>query len=189
MKQAQIEFEYRITEFAGHAELIAQNYANQHYSNFLIVGGDGTISEAINGIFNSDVQNFSRRIAIIPRGTGNDWARFWGLTRNYKKSVQVFIQGKSQKIDKGSVNYCLEGKEKTKFFINSIGFGLDALVAHNTNRLKRYIGSHSILYLIALLLAVFKYKSKPIELSFNDKKIKDSLFTMNIAMVVIVVEE
>ncbi|OJV35894.1 MAG: hypothetical protein BGO29_07300 [Bacteroidales bacterium 36-12] len=181
LKLANIEYEYKITEFAGHAELIAKNYANKKFSNFLIVGGDGTISEVINGIFHSNIENNSRRIAIIPRGTGNDWARFWGLTRNYKKSIDIFLEGKSQKIDIGRVDYFLEEEPKKRFFINSIGFGLDAIVAHNTNYLKRFLGSHSILYLVALLWAVFKYKSKPIHLNYNDVDIQDSLFTMNIA--------
>jgi diacylglycerol kinase (ATP) len=182
LTDAGIAYEHRITEFAGHAVLIARNFAQQAYKNFLVVGGDGTISEVINGIFSADISSSDRlKIAQIPRGTGNDWARFWNMTRDYKHSIQIFLAGKSRKIDIGKVDFILEGESKRHYFINSVGFGLDAAVVHHTNRLKRYVGSHSFLYLLALLSAVFRFKSKPFKLSAQEKTIAGSLFTMNIA--------
>jgi len=182
LEKAGIDYEHRITQFAGHAILIARNYAKQGFTHFMVVGGDGTISEVINGIFGSGI-NFGEPpvIAMIPRGTGNDWARFWGLTRDYKHSIEVFDQGKRKTIDLGKVDFILEGEPMTSYFINSVGFGLDAAVAHNTNRLKRYVGSHAFLYLIALLWAVFKFKPKPAHIVSDEKQIDDVLFTMNIA--------
>lgn len=182
LEKAGIDYEYRITEFAGHAILIARHFAKQNFSNFLVVGGDGTISEVINGIFDTGITHSPKlKIAQIPRGTGNDWARFWGLTRDYRHAIDTFLQGKTRTIDIGKATYVLEGEEKTHFFINSIGFGLDAAVAHNTNRLKRYVGSHAFLYLIALLAAVFKFRPKPAKLQAQEKNIDDVLFTLNIA--------
>jgi diacylglycerol kinase (ATP) len=182
LEKAGIDYEHRITQFAGHAVLIARHYAKRGFTRFMVVGGDGTISEVVNGIFGSGVEfDQPPRIAMIPRGTGNDWARFWGLTRDYKHSIEVFLQGKLQTIDLGKVVFTLEGETVTNYFINSVGFGLDAAVAHNTNRLKRFVGSHAFLYLIALLWAVFKFKPKPARIVSSEKQIDDVLFTMNIA--------
>lgn len=182
LEKAGIEYEHRTTQFAGHAVLIARNFAKNNFYNFLIVGGDGTLSEVINGIFGAGIQHQHKlKIALIPRGTGNDWARFWGLTRDYKHSIKIFLEGKSKSIDIGRADFLLEGESQSRFFINSIGFGLDATVAHNTNRLKRYVGSHALLYLIALVWAVFKFKPKPAKLNAVEKQIEDVLFTMNIA--------
>lgn len=182
LEKAGISYEHRTTQFAGHAVLIARNFAKNDFCNFLIVGGDGTLSEVINGIFGAGISNHhALKIALIPRGTGNDWARFWGLTRNYKHSIKIFLEGKCQSIDVGRADFMLEGEQQSRFFINSIGFGLDATVAHNTNRFKRYVGSHAFLYLIALVWAVFKFKPKQAKLSAAEKKIEDALFTMNIA--------
>lgn len=182
LEEAGIEYEHRTTEFAGHAVLIARNFVKRQFSNFLVVGGDGTISEVINGIFDTQTPLVQPlKIAQIPRGTGNDWARFWGLTRDYKHSIKIFLEGKSRSIDIGRADFMLEGEQQSRFFINSIGFGLDAAVAHNTNRLKRFVGSHAFLYMIALLWAVFKFKPKQAKLSSTEKQIEDVLFTMNIA--------
>jgi diacylglycerol kinase (ATP) len=182
LDEAGIAYEHRITEFAGHAILIARHFARQKFRNFLVVGGDGTISEVINGIFDVHIAHAQDlRIAQIPRGTGNDWARFWGLSSDYKHAIQTFLQGKTLPIDIGKVEFELEGEKQTRFFINSIGFGLDAAVAHQANRLKKFVGSHSILYFFALLGAVFQYKPKMAKISNPEKDIEDYLFTMNIA--------
>ncbi len=182
LKHAGIQFDYRITKFAGHAIKIARYFAEKEYKNFLILGGDGTMSEVINGIFSADIENTSSlKFALIPRGTGNDWARFWGLSADYKESIRVFLQGKIQPIDIGKVEYEMEGSKESHYFINSIGLGLDAAVVNLTHRLKEIFGSHSFMYTVALLGAVFTYKAHKVRIFSDEKTINNSMFTMNIA--------
>lgn len=182
LKNAGILFDYKVTKFAGHAIKIAKYFAEQQYKNFLILGGDGTMSEVINGIFSANIKDTnSLKFALIPRGTGNDWGRFWGLTRDYKNSIEVFLKGKLQPIDIGKVDYDMEGDNETHFFINSVGFGLDATVVNITHRLKEIFGSHSFMYTVSLLSAVFTYKPHKVRILYSDKTIQESMFTMNIA--------
>ena len=87
-------FDYRVTRFAGHASKIARYYVQKGYKNIMVLGGDGTMSEVINGIFNATTKSTQElKIALIPRGTGNDWGRFWGLTADYRKSIEVLLKG------------------------------------------------------------------------------------------------
>ena len=182
LKNAGIQFDYRLTKFAGHAAKIARLFAEKKYQNFMILGGDGTISEVINGIFSAKIEfTASLKIALIPRGTGNDWGRFWGLTRDYNHSLDVFLKGKLQPIDIGKVEYELEGEQQTHYFINSVGLGLDARVVNITHRLKRYVGSHSFLYSIALLFAVFTYRARKVRIRSSNRNIDENMFTMNVA--------
>jgi len=182
LKNAGIQFDYRLTKFAGHAVKIARLFAEKKYQNFMILGGDGTISEVINGIFSANIEfTASLKIALIPRGTGNDWGRFWGLTRDYNHSLDVFLKGKLQPIDIGKVEYELEGEQQTHYFINSVGLGLDARVVNITHRLKRYVGSHSFLYSIALLFAVFTYRARKVRIRSSNRNIDENMFTMNVA--------
>ena len=182
LKHAGIEFDYRLTRFAGHASKIARYFVENGYQNIMVVGGDGTMSEVINGIFSSNIKDTSSlKIALIPRGTGNDWARFWRLTTDYKRSIEVFLNGKIQPIDIGKVEYDMEGVKESHFFINSIGLGLDAAVVNLTHRLKEIFGSHSFMYTVALLGAVFTYKPHKVRIFSEEKTINDSMFTMNVA--------
>jgi len=182
LKHAGIEFDYRLTRFAGHASKIARYFVEKGYRNIMVLGGDGTMSEVINGIFSSNiVVDDSLKIALIPRGTGNDWARFWGLTTDYKKSIDVFLKGKIQPIDIGKVEYEMEGIKESHYFINSIGLGLDAAVVNLTHRLKEIFGSHSFMYTVALLGAVFTYKPHKVRIFSDEKTLSESMFTMNVA--------
>ena len=175
-------FDYRVTRFAGHASKIARYYVQKGYKNIMVLGGDGTMSEVINGIFNATTKSTQDlKIALIPRGTGNDWGRFWGLTADYRKSIEVLLKGKTQPIDIGKVEYDMEGEKEAHYFINSIGLGLDAAVVNLTHRLKEFFGSHSFLYSVSLLLAVFSYRSHKVKIYSNEKNIDDGMFTMNIA--------
>jgi len=182
LKNAGILFEYRVTKFAGHAIKIARLFAEKKYQNFLVVGGDGTLSEVINGIFSANIEvTNSLKIALIPRGTGNDWGRFWGLTRNYDHSIDVFLKGNNQTIDIGKVDFELEDEKLTHYFINSVGLGLDAAVVNITQKLKRLAGSYSFLYTVALLFAVFTYRARKIKIRSTDRNLDESMFTMNVA--------
>lgn len=182
LKHHDIPFDYRVTRFAGHASKIARNFIESGYKNILVLGGDGTMSEVINGIFSAAVETTSDlKIALIPRGTGNDWGRFWGLTRDYRKSIDVFLKAKTRAIDIGKVAYDMEGRKEARFFINSIGFGLDAAVVNLTHRLKEIFGSHSFLYSVSLLLAVFGYRAHRVRIHSNNETISEKMFTMNIA--------
>jgi diacylglycerol kinase (ATP) len=182
LKHAGIEFDYRVTRFAGHASKIARYFIEKNYKNIMVLGGDGTMSEVINGIFSANIEDTSSlKIALIPRGTGNDWGRFWGLTRDYNKSIDVFFKGKTQSIDIGRVEYDMEGIKESHFFINSIGLGLDAAVVNLTHRLKAVLGSHSFLYTLALLGAVFTYKAHKVRIFSDERNITNGMFTMNVA--------
>lgn len=182
LDKAEISHTFIETEYAGHAIKIARENAEKGFRNFLVLGGDGSISEAINGIFSADIKDTSQvKIALIPRGTGNDWGRFWKLKKDDKKSFEVFIQGKSRLIDIGKMTIFNEEKTSYHYFINSVGYGLDAKVNDVTHTLKKYVGSFSLLYTIALLIAVFRYKSTPAQLIINGETRNVKLFTMNIA--------
>jgi diacylglycerol kinase (ATP) len=182
LKQAGIQFDFKVTEYAGHAITIAKHLAELNYVNFLVVGGDGTISEVINGIFSAEIADTSKiKIGLIPRGTGNDWGRFWGLTKDFKYSVEVFLENKVKSIDIGKIDYEYKNEKLTHYFINSVGFGLDAAVCYNTNQMKKYVGGHSFLYTIALLGAVFTYRTHKVSIQSNGKNMNDLMFTMNVA--------
>jgi len=182
LKQENIPFDYHVTRFAGHASKIARYFVENNYKNIMVLGGDGTISEVINGIFNAKLQNTADlKIALIPRGTGNDWGRFWGLNADYKKSIDVFLKAKTQKIDIGKVEFDMEGQRETHYFINSIGLGLDAAVVNLTHRLKEIFGSHSFMYSISLLLAVFSYKAHKVKIYSDERNISEAMFSMNVA--------
>ena len=96
-------FIYRVTKYENHAiELGRELVEEKGCTEILVLGGDGTISEVINGIMRADLTSEQRaqiKFGIMPRGTGNDFARHWGLTKDFKRSLEVFFAEEIQEGD------------------------------------------------------------------------------------------
>ena len=72
-------FVYRVTKYAEHAIELGRELVERGCDEILVLGGDGTLSEVINGIMRADIPEEQRAkisFGIMPRGTGNDWGRF-----------------------------------------------------------------------------------------------------------------
>ena len=178
-------FAYRVTKYAGHAIELARELVEKGYDEILILGGDGTLSEAINGNMRSILtpeQRAKIQVGLMPRGTGNDYGRYWGLNRRFKESLRRFFDGKGHPIDIGCVTYWRNNIEHHRYFINSVGFGVDPLCCKKAEVLKYYIGSHHVNYAFGLIGAILQHKAQHMVLSVDGQQaVDDRLFTMNIA--------
>ena len=184
LEEHNISFTSKDTEYKGHATKIARDFVESGYDQILVWGGDGTLSETVNGIITAKIPEEKRKniqLGLIPRGTGNDFGRFWGLTRNYKRSLDIFFSGKPQPLDVGCLTYFSNGEEKHRYFINSIGYGVDPLTCVYADKLKPFIGSHHLNYLFGLIAALFKQKPVPVTLKVDGIEcFRAGLFTMNV---------
>ena len=164
-------FVYRVTEYAGHAIELAREAVETGYRRILILGGDGTLNEAINGIMSARIDSSERKqvqIGLMPRGTGNDFARYWQLDKRYRRSLDRFFSGQQHPLDVGCLTYYRNGETHHRYFVNSIGFGVDPLTCVYADRLKPYIGSHAINYLFGLLRALRRQQPIPMTIAIDD---------------------
>ena len=118
--------------------------------NLVVVGGDGTINEVLNGI-----RDFSRvRFAVIPSGSGNDFVRGLGFRDKPETALRMILRSTADRlVDLGSVS--IPGNENHVFGI-SAGLGLDAIVCKKalTSEQKRWLNALNLGSLIYLLLTV-----------------------------------
>lgn len=170
LKNAGIDFAHFSTEYAGHAIELARNLLeNKGFRNFLIMGGDGTLHEVVNGIFSSDIADkYKVSLALLPCGTGNDWARYWGLYRDKTDIVSILRNPRSQRVDIGCLSYKAGNEYRREFFLNGLGMGLDSEVVYYTNKLKKMFGGHSWLYLFSAITAAFTHRSSEMTISSDE---------------------
>ena len=184
LRRRHMPFAYRVTKYASHAIELARELVEKGYDEILILGGDGTLSEAINGIMRANLtaeQRSQIKVGLMPRGTGNDWGRYWNLTKNHQESLRRFFEGEDHPIDIGCVTYWRNGIEHHRYFINSVGFGVDPLCCKKAETLKYYIGSHHVNYVFGLIGAIAEHKAQHMVLTVDGKEaVNDGLFTMNI---------
>ena len=130
MDSRNVAYDYVQSEGFGSVERLAGILANNGYHTIVIVGGDGALNDAINGIMNSDApdkENIS--LGIIPNGNGNDFANYWDMSDDYKEAVDCSAHGRRRRSDVGTCDYYDGQNHLTGYSLNAINLGLGAGIA------------------------------------------------------------
>lgn len=108
----------------------------------IVIGGDGTLHEVIDGLMHI-TQQTPLPVAYIPAGTGNDFARGYGIsTKPFQALHQILDNHNSHTINVGQ----FINREQRGIFLNNFGIGFDAAIVHQTNasRMKRFLNHHHL---------------------------------------------
>ena len=184
LTDAGIEFVNVFTEHRNHAVLLAQKYIENGYRNIIVVGGDGTLNEVVNGIFiQKHIPTNEITLAMIPVGTGNDWCRMFNIPGDYKQAVKLITKREIFVQDTGTIKYISnDGKEITRYFINMAGMGFDALVAQKTNKQKDLGKSNPLSYVANIFLSLFSYTFTKVTILLDGEKIVSDIFSMSVGI-------
>ena len=165
------DFTVMFTKRPGHATYLAGQLARrlrgQKQQVVLAIGGDGTLNQVLNGLMENGIPKIERvPLAYLPAGTGNDFARGFGLSQNPLEALeQVLSAKKAVRITIGEYNEAI--KHEHCYFLNNIGIGFDAAIVSRTNaskskkKLNRIkLGSFS--YLANALAVLYNISSFPL---------------------------
>ena len=182
MESQHVKFDYVQSEGFGSVERLARTLANNGYRTIVVVGGDGAINDAVNGIMSSDVEDKCQiAFGIIPNGIGNDFAKYWGLdSDDYKGAVDVLKNRRLRKVDVGVFSYFDGENHVSRYFLNAVYMGLGARIVMITNETKRFWGIPLISYLSSLFLVAFERKLHRMHLKVNDEHIKGRIMAVAI---------
>jgi len=134
-------FDVRFTESRNDAIRIASEEAAAGRELIIAFGGDGTISEVVNGL----MQNIASgsQVGILPHGTGGDFRRTLGLPNSLEKVAERLRDSRTQKVDVGKVTFNdNDGKKRERYFINISSFGMSGHVARRANESSKTFGGH-----------------------------------------------
>ncbi len=144
----------------------------------MVIGGDGTINEVVNGIFLSGVDTKEVFLAVLPLGRGNDWARAHKFPTDLEHVMEVFRRGQFLCHDIGRVTSVRENEEPFhRYFINIAGFGFDAEVIYDVTYNKPHFAGISV-YMLSLARMLFRYKSQPLRVQSPDFSFDGKTFLM-----------
>jgi len=128
------------TSRRGHATRLAQSAARESYDLVVVLGGDGTLNEAANGLAGSDTA-----LATLPGGSTNVFARILGLPDDSVDAAGVLLEA----IDAGSITRIGLGAVEGRYFLFHCGIGFDAAVVEQVERRgpwKRWAGHPLFVY-------------------------------------------
>lgn len=148
------------------------------YRKFLVCGGDGTINQVVNAIFQqTEVDPNEILVSFIPFGTGNDWIKTVGIPSDPSKALELLKGGKESKLDVGEL-WCSWGKERKKaYFINIAGLGYDAYVVQEMQKKKDIDRLGKLSYLIAAIGYLMKYKRTRMKITSEEFSYEGSVLS------------
>ena len=151
--------------FPSHAFELARNEIKQGTDIIVAVGGDGTINEIARALMFSET-----RLGIIPVGSGNGFARHFGIPLSIRGAVKRIMDGEDIKIDAGFVN------GKAFFCTSGIGFDAETGMIYSQFDTRGFLS-----YAFSFIRVFHKYHAKKYEIYADNEKIVAEAFFINIA--------
>lgn len=153
LDKKEVPYTFHITEYPSHATKLAEEIctANPGIKNIVVLGGDGTVNEVINGIADFD----EVILGYIPSGSSNDLARSLKLPKDPLASLEkILTPTRFQYVDIGNIRTCHPDYER-KFTV-STGIGFDAAICEETfhSRLKIVLNRYGLGKLTYLIIGL-----------------------------------
>ncbi|MBS1721954.1 MAG: diacylglycerol kinase family lipid kinase [Armatimonadetes bacterium] len=159
------------TQGAGDGTHQAELALAEGCSRVAAVGGDGTINEVANALVGKDVE-----LAVLPFGTGNDYAKTLGIGQ--ENAFEVALDGKGKPVDVGLA-------EGYRHFINIAGIGFDAAVMTNFNHPGALVGAMpvKVRYYLSIAKTFASYRGASATLTIDEERtVVDALLLLAVGI-------
>lgn len=131
----------------------------------MIFGGDGTVHEVVQGIAGRE----GVELAVVPRGTGWDFARGHRIPKRLADALRVAVEGEARPFDLGRATYGVDGGEESAWFANAGSVGMSGAVAAKANGTTKALGGKAS-YLIALGAVFSRWKNVELDVKVDDEE-------------------
>ena len=172
LRRALGDIDIRHTEAPGHATSICRDAITRGVRDVLVLGGDGTLSEAVSGYFHDGRPVDARAsIGLLPYGTGGDFRRTLDLPQDLDEAARRVARAGTKAIDVGRLRFTREdGGPGERTFVNIASFGIGGLVDRIVNReykpLGRMLGGR-LAFLAGTVHALAKYRNQRVRLRLD----------------------
>ena len=152
------------SERPGHLAELARDAAGAGTELLVVVGGDGTVNEVVNGIAGIG----GVELAVLPNGTGMDFVRTYGIPRRFKDAVAVAVGGRTREIDLGRATFrTWAGDDASAWFANVASVGMSGAVAAHANTRSKVLGGKASFF-VALVQVFFRWENVDVNVRVDD---------------------
>ncbi len=125
-------FSFVMPKYPGHAKELAVAAAAQKVDNVIVIGGDGTLNEVVNGLL-APGHAYTPCLGIIPAGSSNDFSKSLGIPQDLEEACRIVVNGKTRDVDVGQAG--------PHYFCSASCLGYFAEVAARSLHMKGFGGS------------------------------------------------
>lgn len=171
-----LPFQLHKSTYPGHTIELTKRLAQEIERNqastqlIIVIGGDGTLHEALTGL---GEQYAHLPVGYIPAGSGNDFARGAGISKNPAKALEQILDAQhAKKLD--IIHYYDHNQESKGFAVNNVGIGFDAAVVKKANHspFKVFLNKlnlGSLVYFVSLVQVFFEQAAFPLTITTDGK--------------------
>jgi len=170
-------FDFVFTERPWHAVELTRAALTDGIERVVAVGGDGTLNEVANGMFDARGApiNPNAALGVITSGTGGDFARTAGIPRDPVAAARQLARiTQTRAIDLGEMIFTRDGKEARRLFVNIAGIGFDAEVIERTERGSKR-GGGTLPYYSALVTTIWNYRNKRVVVQVDAQRVEGKM--------------
>jgi diacylglycerol kinase (ATP) len=152
LQAVDLDYELELTTGSQHATQLAADAVRGNFNPIIAAGGDGTISEVINGLWQAAPTDRPLGVfGILPLGSANDLGKNLGLSTDLNAVARLIAIGQTRRIDLCQVTYGTPPRQRC--FDNNAAIGLEPTVTLIQAGMKRLRGT--LRYLVAALRGVY----------------------------------
>lgn len=178
LRDAGVPLDIEHTKGAHDGEQIAHRAVQAGRRRLLVVGGDGSVHDVVNGIMSVDSHHVANStLALAPLGTGNDWARSLGMDLPPRELAAAIAAGRTMQHDVGVIDLPEAKPPRRRWFVNIAGAGYDA---HVISRLPPHVPS-TLAYLRGALAGLVSYRAPRFSIRVNGQLVDRRLLVAFVA--------
>jgi diacylglycerol kinase (ATP) len=153
-----LDYELVLTREPGHGIELAKQAAATGFSPIVAAGGDGSISEVMNGLMQAADGGAASPLGVIPLGSADDFADMAGLEKEVEAACRVIQAGQTRMVDIGQVN--------GRYFDNNSAIGLEPMVTITQAAMVHIKGTPR--YILAALKAILTHHPWYARMAWDD---------------------
>lgn len=176
LREAGATFDVARTSRAGHATEIVRDALGRGVRGIAVVGGDGTLNEAVNGFFDPDGKTIAPEAWLGPLsiGTGGDFRKTIGSPHvgmggsGIEALATKMLWSKPRPIDAGWLEFVgNDGAPAKRAFLNIASFGAGGLVDRLVNETPKWMGGTPAFF-VGTLRALSRYSPQAVRVTIDD---------------------
>jgi diacylglycerol kinase (ATP) len=121
-------------------------------------------------------------LAVVPCGTGDDFARTFGIPSRVEDALEVAAGGKARSVDAGRARFRFRtaGEEEERYFANFAGAGISGAIARKGSATSRRFGARAA-YFWATVAVFTRWASIPMTIEADGERREGRMFEVIVA--------